>query len=973
MRTKLTVAVIAALLCFLVTAQWCLAHDISIFDVGTRITLWVSGQKIQFGFLVELKNFPAQDERKNCDLNKDMSIDEGEREYYLKERCKRYIANLHVKVNGAEVAKSITKTEVFGIIGDVDRNAFSTYIEADVELDLSLYRVKIEYVNDNFRNEEPEIINDVNISVNRELDNLNIYPITPIVQYLDRELSDHLFMEMTLKRQFFIEFGCKDIGVKQEPFAANDIMLTKDSGVTSRKAAAGTPAPVITGSSQSLYKWLSDFTMTHVENAIKAKGISAWAWLILIGIFVGLIHVMIPGHGKMVIASYVVATHSTVRTAVGLALLITLVHTLSTIVLAAFIMILAQVCLPTTVQNVAVIYLAFISGGLVTLIGVYMLLFFKPAKWVRDEKKEELLVIETLDTDGARKSGFSLMWKVALATGIIPCITSSYAATLFIAYREYLKAFLMIIFIAVGQAITLSIIGSVAVGFSRGFRWAAAKEKGGYFLWLFRRVHKPTAVVLILLGLYGISLGWRFLAATKASAQPMTAEQRIEAYEKTLEVNPEEFDAHFNLGLLYAAKDELQIALGHFSRASQAKPDDLSSLRFLGHALTKQEKYEEALKYYRTALALSPQDENLLFNMAYIEDKLDREDEALKHYEQATEVNPGNAKALFNLGLIYDEQARLDEALKYYLAAAEKRPDDAAIQMVIANTCRNKKEYEKAVEHLLIVRKASPASKKVNLLLANIYLRRLEQEEKAQAFVAAYLENGGREEIEEALKALQKEKVTTPSFMKWDPPESAKLFEKFGACAVPFLAPLAVEQTGEQLKTTLAALAATEAPRAIPSIITALKDRERWSEADLYVNYGPDLEPPPVHVIAKDAFHKCMRASKVPTVARELICVLEWKDNRDYFLRQLYFDECLKHPFTFMDALLELTNTQEKGQLQVTVELALSLKGEALAMSDDIETARAFASYVKKWWKENRDNVVWDKLDLYFRRKQQSQ
>jgi tetratricopeptide (TPR) repeat protein len=745
-------------------------------------------------------------------------------------------------------------------------------------------------------------------------------------------------------------------------------MLARDSSQTSRQAKSGTPAPGTTGSTQTLYKWLNDFTMKHVESKMKATGAGAWLWLVLIGIFVGLIHVLIPGHGKGVIASYVVATHSRPATAVQLALMITLVHTISTLVLATFIMVLAEVYLPTTVQNVAVIYLTLVSGGLIGLIGVYMLFFFNPLKWTKEEEKEKKLVEETLEGEKSRKSHFSLMWKVAAATGIIPCITSSYAATLFIAYREYSKAFLMILFIALGQAITLSIIGAVASGFFRGLRWMASKEKGGFFTGIVKHLHKPTAVILILCGLYGVYLGWGFFRAAKASVQPMTADERIAAYEEGLKKKPGDFEAHFNLGLLYAAKDKLGESLEHFRKASELKPEDPEPVRFAAHALARMEKYEEAVQAYDEALKLSPADGNLLFNLAYVEEKLDKTDQALEHYAQAAEG--GEPKASFNIGLIYQNRSLLDQALEHYLKAAEARPDNVRFRMAVANTYYNMKQYDKAAEHLLLAREKEPLSSALNLQLANIYLRRFEKEDEAKPFVEAYLQNGGRSEIDGAVEQLAGQSLTTPSYQKWKPPASVKEFERIGACALPCLDSLVRSATGEQLKTVLAAVAATEAPQALCCVIDVLNDTERWTEQDLFGDYGPGLGTPPVPVIAKHAFMKCMRTSCVPKAVRELLRVYGENNNREYFLKQLYMDCCLDHPFEFMDAVLDIAGTVEDQDLFPVVDLALSLKGEPLAVATDPDTLKACLRYLTGWWGKNRETVVWDKGNLCFTRKE---
>jgi tetratricopeptide (TPR) repeat protein len=938
--------------------------------VGTRITLWVSKNKIQLGFLVELKNFPAQDYRKNCDLNKDMEIDEKEREHYIKECCKKFIENLHVKINGEELAKTITKTDLYGLVGDVSRDPFSTYIEAQATLDKTLYKVKIEYANDNFRNEEPQIINDVNLSISKRLDNINIYPIIPIVQYLDRELADHLFMEMTLDRHFFIEFGCKDVGVTPEPFTANEVMLTKDSTQTSRQAKSGTRAPGISSSTwdTKLYKWLDDFMMTRVEGAIKADDIVTWLWLFVFGVFVGLVHVMLPGHGKGVVLSYVGATNAKPLDAVKLSLMITVVHTLSTVVLAACILALAGRYLSGTIKNVGITYLSLISGGLIVVIGVYLFFFLKPVKLRREEEKEREIVDKALESAGAGRSSFSLKLKVAIATGIIPCITSSAAAVLCFNYEEYLKAFLLIGFIAVGQAITLSLMGAAASGGMLLLGKGAAGKQKGFFVGLLKLMPKITAVILVIVGIYAINLGWKWKKALGAVAQPKTAEERIEAYEQIVKEKPENSEAQFNLALLYAAKDKLDKSVSHFRKALDTQPDNLDCLRLLAHALSRLEEYDEALELYLKALKKLPGDANLLFNVAYVNRKLGNEKETLGRYLEAAQA--GEPRAAFNAGIICENQSRLDKALEYYMQAADSRPEDMNILMAVATVYRKRKEYGKAIEALLQIREGNPASRDVNLALANIYLQRLEQEDKAQPYLKAYLENGGEEEISAAIGKLKKQEVATTDYLKWEPPPVAEKFAKFGACAFPRLEKLAREQNGELLKSTLAAIAATEAPQAIDCILEILCDAKRWTEDDFYENYGPDTDPVPVPVIAKEAFLKCMRKSAVPLVTGKLIEVMDEASQREYFLKLLLMDFCAEHPYEFMDAVLAYAKTAEEDNLRRAVELAISLKGEVLNIAEDQETLKVFVSYVHKWWEENRAELEWDGGNRCFKKKE---
>ncbi len=971
MTKRLAITAVTILTCLFLLAGVCRGHDISRFDVGTRITMWVNHKKVVLGFLVELKNFPAQHHRTICDLNKDMQVDESEEKHFINTCCKQFMDNLHVKINGKEMPKKIRKADILGMIGPVDRGLLSSYIEAEVPIDPSLYRVRIEYANTNFPNEDPNIINDVNLSISKELDNLCIEPITPINQYLDAEFPDHRFMEMTLKREFFIEFGYKDIGTTLEPFAANDIMLEKESGKTSRATMSKSGTPGASGWSQRLYKWLENFTMTEVEKGMKATGLAAWIWLVVIGVFVGLVHVLLPGHGKGVVISYVGAVNARPRDAMKLALMITLVHTISTAVLAAFIMVLAGKYLATTVKNVGVVYLTLGSGLLIAGIGVYMLMFFRPVKWRKEEQKEQELVKKALGGEEEDRSRFSLMWKLALATGIIPCITSSAAAVLFFQYEEYFKAFLMIGFIAVGQAITLSLIGVVSAGGLEFLRRKAEHRNRGLLVSVLGRMHKLVAVLLIVLGAYGFWLGWQWKVALATSVQPKTAAEKIEMYEASLKENPGDFDAHFELGLLYAGRDDMDAALSHFEAASRIKPEDVNSMRFAGHALARTGKREEALEWYGKALAKNPGDVNLLFNVGYVESLLGRNADAIGHYEKAC-TSSQDPKLLFNLGLVYEKESRLDDALGQYAKAAGGRPEDAGIRMAIANVYRNKKEYEKAVEQLLAARERNPASSELNLSLANIFLRRLCREEKAEPYVKCYLENGGKAEIESAVAELQKQKVITPMRNKWKASEAGRKFERIGACGICYLVELAKEQKGEALKSTLAALAATEAPQAIPCILDVLSDKERWTEEELYItDYGPDLGPPSIPVIAEAAFLKCMRASRVEDVVPRLLEVSEERNQREYFLSRLYYDKCSEYPFELMDALMKYGPKAPDRHVKRAAYLGLDMKGEPLALADDPETARAVLQYVNKWWEQNRNSLVWDKANYCFRKKEE--
>ena len=80
-------------------------------------------------------------------------------------------------------------------------------------------------------------------------------------------------------------------------------------------------------------------------------------------------HALTPGHGKTVMAAYLVGSHGTVRQAIVLGVSVTISHTLGVIGLAVVVQVAADVIAPERIYPI----LAAISGGMVVAIGAWLL------------------------------------------------------------------------------------------------------------------------------------------------------------------------------------------------------------------------------------------------------------------------------------------------------------------------------------------------------------------------------------------------------------------------------------------------------------------------------------------------------------------------------------------------------------------------------------------------------------------------
>lgn len=104
-----------------------------------------------------------------------------------------------------------------------------------------------------------------------------------------------------------------------------------------------------------------------------------------------------------------------------------------------------------------------------------------------------------------------------------------------------------------------------------------------------------------------------------------------EAYERTLDLDPDHPDAHVNMGRLLHECGEIEAAETHYRRALETRPGDVTALFNLGVALEDQGSLQRAAKYYREAIVGDPDHADAHFNLAGILERTDQQAAALRH------------------------------------------------------------------------------------------------------------------------------------------------------------------------------------------------------------------------------------------------------------------------------------------------------------------------------------------------------
>ena len=144
----------------------------------------------------------------------------------------------------------------------------------------------------------------------------------------------------------------------------------------------------------------------------------------------------------------------------------------------------------------------------------------------------------------------------------------------------------------------------------------------------------------------------------------------LEDAQKKVRQNPNDADAHYNLGVAYNN-------LGQHKEAIRIKPDDAKAHNNLGVAYNNLGQYQEAIASYKEAIRIKPDNATAHNNLGWVYKNMDRNDEAIASYKEALRINPDLTIARNNLNKL--EQKTADERLarEQRLLGEEREKHDA--------------------------------------------------------------------------------------------------------------------------------------------------------------------------------------------------------------------------------------------------------------------------------------------------------
>jgi len=176
-------------------------------------------------------------------------------------------------------------------------------------------------------------------------------------------------------------------------------------------------------------------------------------------------------------------------------------------------------------------------------------------------------------------------------------------------------------------------------------------------------------------------------------------DKAIAHYKDALKINPNLFQAAFNLGALYYQNKKTTEAIDYYQKAVAIQPTAAEALYNLGVCLVQAKRPEEAVTQFQQVTSLKPNHAKAYLQLATIFQEKKQTDNAINAYEQAVTHDPTLFDAQYTLGRLKREQNKFDEAITCFRKAKDLNGNNPALLLDLANTL-NMMEFEHAHEAL---------------------------------------------------------------------------------------------------------------------------------------------------------------------------------------------------------------------------------------------------------------------------------
>ena len=324
----------------LVTTNVASAHPLGNFTINQASVLEVGGNRLAITHVVDMAEIPTFQTKSDIDRDRNGDLSGAERRQWAQAECGRVNAKLSVQVDGARAKLNSGSATAVLLAGQAGLQTLRLECKLSAPLAAGVqHRVRFSngYVSDRIGWREITAVGDGARLVGRSVPRVS--PSALLTKYPTDRLSSPL-------DQRSVSFE-------------------------SRPSGAQTSAPVrtIPTATGSVVRGFDSLTQS-LTDSVSARRLTVGLALVALAfaIALGALHAFAPGHGKTVMAAYLVGERGTVKDGLLIGVTVATTHTLGVLILGA-VLTASQTFAPESVYP----YLSLASGVCFAFLGVFLL------------------------------------------------------------------------------------------------------------------------------------------------------------------------------------------------------------------------------------------------------------------------------------------------------------------------------------------------------------------------------------------------------------------------------------------------------------------------------------------------------------------------------------------------------------------------------------------------------------------------
>jgi len=200
-------------------------------------------------------------------------------------------------------------------------------------------------------------------------------------------------------------------------------------------------------------------------------------------------------------------------------------------------------------------------------------------------------------------------------------------------------------------------------------------------------------------------------------------DQAVKHWLEAIAIKPDYIEAYYNLGLVMWRQNRADEAIEYWSKLLQLKPDHAKAHGNLGAVLLSKGAIDDAVEHLSKAIELDPNYAEAHYNLAKALFKAGELNEAMKHFAQVVRLRPDDADAYYNIGVILARAQKSDEAIKFFSQAIQLNPDHAGAHYNLGVAFANKGALSEAMRHWLEAARIEPGNAMTLLSLMRGYAK----------------------------------------------------------------------------------------------------------------------------------------------------------------------------------------------------------------------------------------------------------